>query len=286
MKKKLKFKKKRRGNKAFALVELVVAVGLFAIVVVPIMASMVSSLRLNMKSRKQMAATEVAQNVLEGIRGKTYKEIQSELSSVNSGTSSLTIIDGGAYNTAANGVQITTCSGNDLDLIQFTSTTTPEDIKIGSTTYKTSDLVSTNKALAYEMNQIYCSVARQCLDATTCSGYGIDAVAELGATANDATYGRKALIACGEVAQVKSHDNESIGFMCLTNIDRAKYHFDVVVQFVPMFKEGVSTNAIDQRYYSYQVYAFVYDLTPELVGQPNRMTGDPLCTMMTCIRNK
>ena len=72
----------------------------------------------------------------------------------------LTIIDGGAYNTAANGIQITTCSGNDLDLIQFTSTTTPEDIKIGSTTYKTSDLVSTNKASAYEMNQIYCSVAR------------------------------------------------------------------------------------------------------------------------------
>ncbi len=290
MKKKLKFKKKRGGNKAFALVELVVAVGLFAIVVVPIMASMVTSLRLNLKSRKQMAATEVAQNVLEGIRGKTYKEVANELSSVNSGSNSLTIIDGGAYNTANNGIQISTCSGNDLDLISFTSpTSAPENMSIGAISCKTSDLVASgNRAYSYAMNQIYAGVAKQCLDPALCAGYGVDAVTELGATDIDPTYGRKALIACGEVAHVASHDNEGMGFMCLTNIDRAKYHFDVVVQFVPMFKEGVTpaADAINQKYYTYQVYAYVYELTPEMVGQPNRMTGDPLCTMMTCIRNK
>ena len=270
MKKKLKFKKKRGGNKAFALVELVVAVGLFAIVVVPIMASMVTSLRLNLKSRKQMAATEVAQNVLEGIRGKTYKEVANELSSVNSGSNSLTIIDGGAYNTVNNGIQISTCSGNDLDLISFTSpTSAPENMSIGAISCKTSDLVASgNRAYSYAMNQIYAGVAKQCLDPALCAGYGVDA--------------------CGEVAHVASHDNEGMGFMCLTNIDRAKYHFDVVVQFVPMFKEGVTpaADAINQKYYTYQVYAYVYELTPEMVGQPNRMTGDPLCTMMTCIRNK
>ena len=124
--------------------------------------------------------------------------------------------------------------------------------------------------------------------AGTCGDYGIDATTELSITANDPTYGRKALIACGGAAQVPSFDHERLGFMCLTNVDRAKYHFDVVVQFVPMVKEGVTpaADAISQRFYTYQVYVYVYELTPELVGSPNRMTGDPLCTMMTCIRNK
>ena len=288
MKKKLKFKKNRKGNKAFALIELVVAVGLFAIVVVPIMASMVTSLRLNLKSRKQMAATEVAQNVLEGVRGKTYQEVENALSSVNSGTNSFAIIDGGAYNTADNGLQISTTSGNTLDQIAFkTPSSAPENLQIGTASCKTSQLVD-NKALALSMNQIYASVARQCLDPATCANYGIDATTELGVTEDDPTYGRKALIACAAVDQAPSHQNENVGFMCFTNIDRAKYHFDVVVQFVPMFKEGITSanEAIDQRYYPYQVYVYVYELTPEMVGQPTRMTGDPLCTMMTCIRNK
>jgi len=291
VKKKLKFKKKRGGNKAFALVELVVAVGLFAIVVIPIMASMVTSLRLNMKSRKQMAATEVAQNVLEGVRGKTYQQVNNSLSSVNSGltgSNALCILDAGSYNTSANAIQISTCSGNALDQITFSSpTSAPENMSIAGTACKTSQLVD-DKAKAYAMNQIYCTVAKQVLDPATCSSYGVNATTELGATALDPTYGRKALIACGGAAQVPSSNHEHLGFMCLTNVDRARYHFDVVVQFVPMFKEGVTppADAISQSFYPYQVYVYVYELTPEMVGQPNRMTGEPLCTMMTCIRNR
>lgn len=291
LKNKLKNKKKRVGNKAFALVELVVAVGLFAIVVIPIMTSMVTSLRLNLKSRKQMAATEVAQNVLEGIRGKTYQQVNNSLSSVNSGltgSSALCIIDEGSYNTSANAIQISTCSGNSLDQIAFkTPASAPEYMLIAGTTCTTSQLVD-DKTKAYAMNQVYCTVAKQVLDPATCSNYGVNATTELGATANDPTYGRKALIACGGAAQVPSAANEHLGFMCFTNVDRARYHFDVVVQFVPMFKEGVTpaVDAVSQRFYPYQVYVYVYELTPEMVGQPNRMTGEPLCTMMTCIRNK
>ena len=290
MKKKLKFMKKIRGNKAFALVELVVAVGLFSIVVLPIMASMVASLKTNLKSKKQMAATEVAQNVLEGIRDKTYADVYGSLTSVNSGLTGMgqfAVFDGGAYTTSANGLLITNGSAGSLSSVSFNAPTTlPEKMKIGSTNCITSDLVD-NKELSISLNQIYAQAARDCLNSTTCSSYGI-APAELGLVASDAQYGPKALITCGVVDNVPSAINEKLGFMVFTNVDRLQYHYDVVVQFVPMFKEGiVSPNAaINQRYYTYEVQAYVYELTPDMVGQPTRMSGQPLCSMTTCIKNR
>ncbi len=81
-------KKKIRNSKGVTLVEVLVALGLFAIIVAPLMRSFVTSVKVNKKSRDTMIATDVANTIMEGIRGKTYEEVVKALISSPSGFNS------------------------------------------------------------------------------------------------------------------------------------------------------------------------------------------------------
>ncbi len=67
--------KKENNNKGFTLVELVVAIAVLAIAITPILTSFITSAKLNVKSRKLMAATNVCQSIMEGFADKTYTEV-------------------------------------------------------------------------------------------------------------------------------------------------------------------------------------------------------------------
>lgn len=86
-------KKKRKGllmwlrkNKAGVTVfEVMIALALFAVIITPVMQSFVTATRVNKKSREIMAATDIANSILEGIKGKTYEEVVQALCSASSG---------------------------------------------------------------------------------------------------------------------------------------------------------------------------------------------------------
>ncbi len=67
--------KRKESNKGFTLLEIVVAIAVLAIAITPILTSFVTSAKLNVKSRKLMAATNVEQSIMEGFADKTYTEI-------------------------------------------------------------------------------------------------------------------------------------------------------------------------------------------------------------------
>ena len=108
-----RFWRKRKNNrKGVTLFEVMIALALFAIIIVPVMRSFVTAMTVNKRSREVMVATDVAQIVMEGITGKTYQEVVYALGICNaegfkfetaddrknSGKYALTTINNGFYN--------------------------------------------------------------------------------------------------------------------------------------------------------------------------------------------
>ena len=72
----------RRGSKAsnagFSLVELLIAVTILAIIVIPLLHMFVTSTRINVKSRQMLRATTVAQDIMEGLKAYTLEEVRTQ----------------------------------------------------------------------------------------------------------------------------------------------------------------------------------------------------------------
>lgn len=65
-------------NAGFSLVELLIAVIILAIIVVPMLRLFVSSARINGKARQSQRATTVAQDIMEGLKAYNIKELQAQ----------------------------------------------------------------------------------------------------------------------------------------------------------------------------------------------------------------
>ncbi len=77
----------RKVNKdaGFSLVELLIAVVILAIIVIPLMNLFVSSNRINIKSRKTLRATTVAQDIMEGLKAYDIDEIKEQFADPSNG---------------------------------------------------------------------------------------------------------------------------------------------------------------------------------------------------------
>lgn len=78
---------RRKVNKdaGFSLVELLIAVVILAIIVIPLMNLFVSSNRINIKSRQTLRATTVAQDIMEGLKAYDIEEIKTQFADPASG---------------------------------------------------------------------------------------------------------------------------------------------------------------------------------------------------------
>lgn len=78
---------RRKVNKdaGFSLVELLIAVVILAIIVIPLMNLFVSSNRINIKSRKTLRATTAAQDIMEGLKAYNIEEIKAQFADPASG---------------------------------------------------------------------------------------------------------------------------------------------------------------------------------------------------------
>ena len=74
-------------NRGFSLIELLIAVAILAIAIVPIMKGFVSSTKINSDTRGKLDATMVAEDLLEGIKkGNSHEKIITQLTDYISGS--------------------------------------------------------------------------------------------------------------------------------------------------------------------------------------------------------
>ena len=74
---------KKSSNKGFTLIEIIIAVVVLAVVVIPLLNGFVTTARVNQKSRKMLMATNAAQSIMEKYAGMSTKEVAE---AINSGT--------------------------------------------------------------------------------------------------------------------------------------------------------------------------------------------------------
>lgn len=66
---------KKSANAGFSLVELLIAVAILAIIVIPLLHMFITTTRINVKSRQTLRATTVAQDIMEGLKAYTVEEV-------------------------------------------------------------------------------------------------------------------------------------------------------------------------------------------------------------------
>lgn len=67
--------RKQGDNRGFSLIELLVAIVILAIIIVPLLHTFVSSARTNMRARKILRVTTAAQDIMEGLKADTIEDI-------------------------------------------------------------------------------------------------------------------------------------------------------------------------------------------------------------------
>lgn len=77
--------KLNRKNAGFSLVELLVAITILAIIVIPLLNSFLSSHKLNVKSRQTLRATTVAQDIMEGLKAYNLEELKTQFNDPSEG---------------------------------------------------------------------------------------------------------------------------------------------------------------------------------------------------------
>lgn len=222
------FKKRKKNNSGFSLIEILLAIAILAIVIGPIFSAFITSAKVNMNARKTMAATNVAQTILEGFADKRYSDISSAIGNMGSvdltGTSALSSVNDNYYNMQdhCGMMTVTNLSANSADRIT-----------VNSLTYDSTDLISGNgtRFLLVHINN------------------GVDTVSINSMVAADA----KAGMVTYDKELLHWTAGDLISGLVYTDIEMEGYHFDVVVTFLPMAQSD------SDRYYSYCVTVSVYD---------------------------
>ena len=68
----------RKKNSGFTLVEVLIAVAILSVVSIPILQSFVSVAQVNAKSRRRLAATTIAEGLMESCKGMSLKEVAAQ----------------------------------------------------------------------------------------------------------------------------------------------------------------------------------------------------------------
>lgn len=86
---------KKMNNKGFTLIELLIAIAILAVIVTPILKSMITSMKVNHKADDMLNETAVAQTVMEGIQNMTLEEIATQFSTTTNAGGQLSFLPSG-----------------------------------------------------------------------------------------------------------------------------------------------------------------------------------------------
>lgn len=85
-------KKRKLNNRGFSLVELIVAVAILAIIVLPLLRAFVVSANTNAKAKERLRTTELGQNIMEGLAASDLEEVAGMFNYPGEDNKNLTII--------------------------------------------------------------------------------------------------------------------------------------------------------------------------------------------------
>jgi len=240
-------KEKNKKNKGFTLIEMVLAIAVFAIAIVPILTTFVTSARINKNSRKMMAATDCAQSLLEAVTDKTYDEVQKSITNIATGVVSdyyfFSSVDNNIFNNKDNFISVSE------NLPDFSCVSINEAVFDG-TVYSTSDLVALEE-LSESMNMAF---RAQCFPQ-----------AFLIMTASPALEDRQRLFV---------HNEQNYTILYYYGIDWNGYLFNAVIDIIP------SCDNTTDEYYTYYVRIALYDY------KADNSYGDFILSLNGGIRNK
>ena len=74
----MKNRAKKKKNRGFTLVEVLVAAAILSLVVTPILSSFVAIAKINAKSRRRLSATTIANGVMESVKGFELAQVAKE----------------------------------------------------------------------------------------------------------------------------------------------------------------------------------------------------------------
>ncbi len=247
--------KKDNKNKGFTLIEIVVAIAVLAIAITPILTSFVTSAKLNVKSQKLMAATNIEQSIMEGFADKTYIEVLNICKKNGAGLSGKYIfstVSNNGYNDSAAWVN------KPADFTELTA-------KAGAT--NTPAKISYAGFAAQPTNQIYVpdsdssKVYAALLDGIQ-DYFGLQMYASKQAHKTDIP-----LIGWW------TDSKETVLAMYYQNVSEGGFKFDAIVVFVP----GAASD--DDVYYPYYVNIYLYS------GVTDMYYDKPFMTYSSGIKN-
>ncbi len=225
---------KKGNNKGFSLIEIIIGIGMLAVIIVPILHTFITSAQINRDARQVMIQTEVAQTIMEGFAGKTYLDVKASVGALGtnpdvvSGDKALSSIDNNWFNTTG------TYDNYTGDLALYLTAVSCNSVIWQGVTLETQNLVSDNSVMA-SMNQIFANDLAQQFNAV--------------AGAN------------GKECRIFTSCSPGSGgalFIGYGNIHYEGYRFDAVVSFLPMAKTAGDT------YYTYRILLTLYEYKPEM----------------------
>lgn len=239
-------KSKLSRNAGFSLVEILVAIALLAIVIVPTMQSFITSAIVNKNSRKLMIATDLAQSIVEGFADNDYQDIKKAFGPTGIATASL------SGNRALSSI-----SGNQFDsynMMENAREITFDDF-----------IVSSNKAqITFGTSMVAPLTSQTVSGASLISGNGVPS----NGTVLDVC---RAFAASGVLSQftlrsANPTDQDAakklfyygggdVTLLMYGDVVYDGYHFNVVVAFIPTAKNNLDTT----KFYSYMTEVVVYE---------------------------
>jgi len=260
-------KKTGLNNKGFSLIELLIAIALFAIIIIPIFSSFITSARINRDARQLMIETDIAQTIMEGFANKSYDEIKDIVGNLGlvdlSGNEAFSTIEDNFYN-----LKVNYDGMGDVTTVRDMSISINE-ITYDGVTYAARDLVS-NNAVVMDM----------------CGKVALQ-TALLGYTRSSIGAGGSQFLSS---YSVDAGDGLFLSYCC---IEEGGYYYLATISILP------AAETATDKYYTYNVCLCLYDISELASYDPAGFVAmhhpghigyewvdSPVLTMETGIRNK
>lgn len=263
-----------KKNKGFSFVEILVAITLLAIIIGPIMNSLISSAKINRESRRLMCASDCAQDIMEGLSDKEYYEVLEHAcrplgGKVLAANAALSNVNENAFNDRN--------AGNLLDASTFgtyLTGCTNSTITFEGVTFNTIDLlddtamISGNIASDYMLSKWAATAASSANGIMTAASNNDKKVLTMWSNASFPA-------SASDVTETK---NTCI-FFAYSNVDWESYKFNVYGYIIPVAQSSSAT------YYPYTIKIAVYEQDKH--GASAYSTSDvPIVTIVGGLRSK
>ncbi len=269
-------KSKRKNNKGFSLTELLVAMCMLSIIVLPVLSTFITSSRLNKRSREIACATEVAETFMEGFASKYYEDIVLAIDDYKSNaavdSTFFNFINSGIFSVSDN---VIVCDNDALNVSMFSQMNAAvvkdavsiNQIKFtsgGSTiVIPTASFNSCTNAQALtflnDMDNIICAEYAAYFTNLEAPGPG-------GAPATD------------QNTIVWQDNNQTMAYMCFSNVHYMGNSYDVLCRLLPISEKA------DSDYYTYMITVTLYE--NEDGNHTNLTNNNSMVSMSSGTKNK